>query len=141
MNWGGSIVVGMGAFMAFIVGSVFYMVRQDTDTLEEDNYYDQGMHYGEVYELKENVQRDQAMPTIRLRGDSLYIHFSTARNTGNAHWKRRSDAKLDKEQVFHTGSDFVALPLASQERGHWDIKLTWNGAGTAYQSIHHLFIP
>lgn len=141
MNWGGSIVVGMGAFMAFIVGSVFYMVRQDTDTLEEENYYDKGMQYSEVYKLKENLQRDRATPTLRLQGDSLCIYFSTSSNKGTAHWKRRSDAKLDKEQAFQTSADSVMLPLASYARGHWEVELTWNGAGTAYQSVHHLFIP
>lgn len=141
MNWGGSIVVGMGAFMAFIVGSVFYMVGQDTDTLEEENYYDKGMHYSAVYELKENLHRDRATPSLRLQGDSLSVNFATSSNKGTAHWKRRSDAKLDQEQTFQTLTDSVMLPLTSFARGHWEIELTWDGAGTSYQSIHHLFIP
>ncbi|MCL7986325.1 FixH family protein [Sphingobacterium sp. lm-10] len=141
MNWGGSIIAGMGAFMAFIIGSVFYMVGQDTDTLEEDNYYDKGIHYSEVYTRKENLQRDQAMPTLRLKGDSLCIYFTTSGNKGMSQWKRPSNARLDTEQHFQTAADSVVLPLASYERGNWQIELTWEGEGTAYQSIHHLFIP
>lgn len=141
MNWGGSIVLGMGVFMAFIIGSVFYMVGQDTDTLEEDNYYDKGIHYSEVYALKENLQRDRATPTLRLQGDSLCIHFTTSDNKGISQWKRPSDGRLDKEQRFQTATDSVIMPFVAYERGHWQIELTWESAGTAYQSIHNLFIP
>ena len=71
MNWGTKIVLGLGTFMIFIVCAAIYMVSNDTDTLEEDDYYEKGLSYDDVYDRKQNMQDDDAKPTIQILNDTL----------------------------------------------------------------------
>ena len=141
MNWGTGLVIGLVAFMAFIVGSVFYMGGKDTYSLEQSYNYDKGLHYNEEYALKENLQRDKAKPEIRIHGDSPYIRFATDDNQGVLHWKRPSDGRMDREEPFATAGSEIGFPLATYAPGHWQIQLVWEGAGIPYQSTHSLFVP
>lgn len=140
MNWGHGIIVGLVAFMLFIVGSVIYMTKKNTDTLDDQDYYERGLNYDEVYTLLENVQRDQAKPTLRVTPDTLTIQFVRAGNTGDMRWKRPSDSSLDKSLPLATRTDVYKLPLASFSRGSWRLELRWSNSGTDYLSEHEVFV-
>ena len=54
MNWGTKIFLTLAVFMLCIVGAGIYMVSHDSDSLEEDDYYEQGLNYDQAYEKKQN---------------------------------------------------------------------------------------
>lgn len=140
MNWGHGIVIGLAAFMLFIVGAVIYMTNKNTDTLDDRDYYERGLNYDEVYSLRENLQQDDAKPTLQVSLDTLTIQFVKAGNRGEMMWKRPSDGSLDKNIPFQTDTDTFKLLLNSFSRGSWKLELRWNSGGTDYISEHNVFI-
>lgn len=73
MNWGVKILL---ILITIVVGTVsvgIYMVSQDTDTLEEEGYYEKGLDYEAIIAHKRNVLNDHAQPEITLKDQ--YIEF------------------------------------------------------------------
>lgn len=136
MNWGWGIVVGLGAFMLFIVGSVIYMTSQDQDSLEESDYYERGLHYDEVYTLRENLNKHDAKPTVSIEQDTLRIYFTRGDNNGKMTWKRPSDGSLDRTVPFVTSTGVFKLPMVSFERGNWQLELRWESNAVPFLSEH-----
>ena|SRR5690606_377309 len=139
MNWGLKIVLGLGAFMIFIVSAGIYMVSKNTDTLEDDDYYEKSLSYDEVYQRKQNLLNDGARPTVSVKSDTLYISFIQPHNQGELVFKRPSDSSLDVTLPFITESQYYALPAASFERGSWRLEISWQQGGTLYTSDHNLY--
>ena len=73
MNWGVKIIIFLGAFMIFIIGSVVYMLSADSDELEEKDYYEQALNYDERYDKNKNTLRDNAEPDIQIEGKELVL--------------------------------------------------------------------
>lgn len=140
MNWGHGIVIGMAAFMLFIIGLVVYMTKMNTDTLDDQDYYERGLKYDEIYALRENLRRDEAKPTLRITKDTLTVQFVQAENKGDMSWKRPSDGSLDKSMPFQTSTDTYKLPLTSFDKGNWKLELRWNSTGKEYISEHSVFV-
>src|SRR5690606_18345596 len=126
------IIVGLGAFIIFIVGSGIYMVTKNTDTLEEEDYYEKSLAYDEVYNRKQNVLDDAAKPHVRVQNDTLYITFKNNANKGELQFKRPSDGALDVTLPFATSSTHYQLPVSTFKRGNWNLEISWQGSGTAY---------
>ncbi|SFT07650.1 FixH family protein [Sphingobacterium wenxiniae] len=139
MNWGVKIIVGLAAFIIFIVGSGIYMVTKNTDTLEEDDYYEKSLTYDDVYNRKQNLLDDAAKPAIKIQQDTLYILFKSNVNKGELQFKRPSDASLDITLPFATTSRQFQLPVSTFKRGNWKLDINWEGDGKAYLSQHSLF--
>jgi len=139
MNWGLKIVLGLGTFIIFILSAGIYMVTQNTDTLEDDDYYERSLSYDEVYQRKQNLLDDHARPTVRVQNDTLYITFSQPNNQGDFIFKRPSDKLLDRSLPFVTKSPCYRLPVANFTKGSWRLEISWVQDGTAYTSDHNLY--
>ena len=100
MNWGMKIVVGLAAFMIFIVSVGVYMVSRDTDTLLDDDYYEKGLTYDDVYQRKQNLVDDGAKPALKVDRDTLFITFVQYDNKGEIFFRRPSDGSLDQKIPF-----------------------------------------
>ncbi|QBQ42200.1 FixH family protein [Sphingobacterium psychroaquaticum] len=140
MNWGLKIVIGLGAFMIFIVAAGVYMVSHDSDSLVDNDYYEKSLTYDEVYVSKENLEKDGAKPTIKVRNDTLYIHFVHADNQGELQFKRPSDGKLDVTLPFATKTNDFQLPVSTFTKGSWDLDVNWKSNSKTYLSSHPLFL-
>lgn len=140
MNWGTKIIIGMGAFMLFIVCSVLYMVNKDSDTLIDDDYYEKGLVYDDVYDRKQNLQDDSAKPTITIVNDTLSILFKSAQIKGNLSLKRPSDGGLDKNIPLLTTTDVFKIPVSTLEKGNWLLELTWESHNRKYADTQSIFI-
>lgn len=140
MNWGLGIVLGLGAFMLFIIGSVIYMVNKNEDSLEDPDYYEKGLNYDEVYTLRENLQTDRATPSVQVIKDTLWINFVKENNKGEMLWRRPSDESLDNKLPFATQGNLFKLPLTSFASGDWQLELRWQNGGREYLSEHNIFI-
>jgi len=139
MDWGTKIAAGLGTFVLLIVGTGIYMVTQNTDTLEEADYYEKSLDYDQVYREKQNLEDDRARPQVSVRGDTLHITFRDAENRGELRFKRPSDGSLDLTLPFATRSTDYQLPAATFKKGNWKLEIRWQGNGRPYISEHNLF--
>src|SRR5690606_8203824 len=139
MNWGLKIIIGLGAFMLFILSAGIYMVTQDTDTLEHEDYYEKSLAYNEVYQRKQNLIDDNARPTVSVKNDNLHIIFSTLVKWGDLTLKRASNGKLDKSVLFVTQGRHYTLPVSSFTKGSWQLEISLQHDGTPYRSDHNLY--
>lgn len=140
MNWGNKIVVGLAAFMIFIGGSVIYMVTKDSDTLIDEDYYENSLSYDEVYASKQNLINDHAKPGVLLSKDTLTITFVAPHNEGKLVFKRPSDGSLDREIPFSVKDKHYKLPISSFTKGNWVLDISWTQANTSYLHSQSLFI-
>lgn len=139
MNWGIKIILSLGAFMIFIVSAGIYMVSKNTDTLEDDDYYEKSLSYDEVYQRKQNLLDHGARPSVSVKNDTLYISFSQPHNQGELVFKRASDSRLDVTLPFVTENRNYALPAASFAKGSWRLEILWEQGDTLYTSDHNLY--
>ncbi|WP_164112862.1 MULTISPECIES: FixH family protein [Sphingobacterium] len=140
MNWGMKIVVGLGTFMLLIVSAGVYMVSKDTDTLVDDDYYERGLAYDDIYTRKQNTLDDGARPRLQLEGDTLSIFFIGNINKGELSFKRPSDGKLDLKIPFYTVSNVFKLPLSTFLKGNWILELNWESKERSYMDSQTLFL-
>lgn len=140
MNWGNKIVVGLGAFVLFIVGSGIYMVTKDSDSLIDENYYEKSLAYDTVYEHKQNVLEDNAKPIIRVTKDSLHILFVGEGNTGTLTLKRPSDGKLDKSIPFKSEGSEFDYSTTDLTKGNWIVEIYWKRGNKDYWYSQPVFI-
>ena len=140
MNWGNKIVVGMASFMLFIVGSGIYMVTHDSDSLIDENYYENSLTYDEVYDSKQNLLDDHAKPVLSLQNDTLTIQFVSTDNKGKLIFKRPSDGSLDKEIPFYTKDKEFKLPVSSFTKGNWTVEIVWKQGDKNYFHNQPLYI-
>lgn len=139
MNWGLKIVLGLGAFMIFIVSVGIYMVRKNTDTLEDEDYYEKSLSYDEVYQRKQNLLDDGARPAVSVKNDTLYVSFRKPYNEGKLVFKRPSDKSLDTTLPFVAQNQQYSLPAASFAKGSWRLEISWQQGGRVYTSDHNLY--
>ncbi len=140
MNWGMKIVLGMGAFMIFIVCTVLYMVNKDTDTLIDENYYEKGLVYDEIYARKQNLQDDDAQPRIAIQNDTLILHFSSEGIKGELNFLRSSDGSLDKIIPLYTSTNVFKLPIKTLAKGSWILEVNWESNQREYLYSQSIFI-
>lgn len=140
MNWGMKIVVGLATFMLCIVAAGIYMVSKDTDSLIEEDYYERGLSYDDVYERKQNLVNDQAKPIVKIDKDTLFVRFTNAKNKGELVFKRPSDGSLDKTIPFYTASEVFTLPISTFSKGNWSLEISWESDNNTYIDTRPLYI-
>ena len=140
MNWGVKIVVSLATFIVFIVGSCIYMIHKNTDSLEDDDYYEKSLTYDQVYTSKENLEKDKTKPVLKISNDTLYIHFTKLNNQGKLVFKRPSDASLDVSLPFSTQGDSFQIPISTFVKGSWNLDVDWKNNDKPYLSSHRIFL-
>ncbi len=132
MNWGYKIFLSLAVFMIAIVAAGVYMVSNDSDTLEEEDYYEQGLNYDSAYEKKKNVLDFNEEPSISVRNDTLYIVFKAENNKGKLTFRKPSDKNQDKELPFQSVSRLYQLPVSAFEKGLWNLYIDWKTDGKQF---------
>lgn len=135
MNWGTKIVLGMIAFMLFIIGMVVYMFSvHDNDALVEEDYYEKGINYDEEYTAKKNTLDDNAVPIIQVRPNEISIQLTEAAEY-ELLMMRPSSAKKDVTSKGKTigRENLILVETTHLDRGLWSINLSWKVNGKAYK--------
>lgn len=135
MNWGTKIVVGLGSFILFIICAGVYMVTKNSDSLVDENYYENSLEYDKIYTSQQNLIDDAAKPKVTIGKDTLVIEFVTDNNKGNLTFKRPSDGDLDKIIPFSTRNSIFKLPISSFKKGNWSLEISWRQNEKTY--LHH----
>lgn len=140
MNWGTKIFLSLAIFIVGIVAAGIYMVSNDGDSLIDQDYYEKGIAYDEIYQRKSNLIRDDAAPKISIHQNTLLIEFKTANNRGKILLRKPSNDREDWSHEISTPSQVVRIALPSLSQGMWNAELTWESAGVLYQFDQSLFI-
>ena len=140
MNWGTKIVIGMALARTAVVSAGIYMVSHDTDSLEDSNYYEDGLHYDTAYAKKENILAHHAKAEVSLSKDSLTIRFTKESNVGILTLRRPSDRSLDKNIAFQTQDDTYQISTRDLHKGIWQMQLDWKSEGIDYLQEQQVYI-
>jgi hypothetical protein len=140
INWGGGVMVGMAAFMLYIIGMAVYMLNQPLDDFDS-HYYEKGLEYDSEYNRQKNVVDDHATPQLNVQGNELLISFA-ANAKGELKMLRPSNRQLDRSLKFTTDTDKqVALGLTDVPKGHWQLVFSWESAGKQYLYKREVTLP
>ncbi|MCX2495403.1 FixH family protein [Pedobacter sp. PF22-3] len=134
MNWGTKIVMGMFAFMLFIVGMVIYMFHMHgRDALIEENYYEKGINYNSEYDAKQNVIQDDAKPKITITNTQLVIQLKDSAQYELVLMRAVNSDDDVKMKGNTTGtSHLILVDKTKMARGMWFMNLSWHAEGKAY---------
>ncbi len=132
MNWGTKAALGLGTFMTFIIVLSVIMFNSKTDALVDNDYYEQGINYNKVYNLKEQVKRDQATPEVTVNTKAISVIFKEQAK-GNVRLMRTSDKRLDRKLSFETDSNKqVFIPATTLQKGSWRLIIEWKSQAKKY---------
>ena len=135
MNWGTKIVLGMVAFMLFIIGMVIYMFSvHGNDSLVEEDYYEKGLNYDQEYKAKENVLNEDAQPDIKINDSQIIIQLKDSASY-KLKLMRPSNAKDDVISKGNTIGDtnMILIDRANMHTGLWFLELRWISNNKEYQ--------
>jgi len=140
LNWGNGIVIGMTAFVAFIVVLGVQMFRDSPGDYDRQ-YYEKGLAYDSVYAKEKQVITDNVVPHFKIENKVMKIQFAGA-STGNIRFERPSDPDQDKLLSFQSnGSDETIIPLGKFAAGQWQVTLDWQSNGKKYLYQREMFLP
>ena len=132
INWGTGLVIGMVAFISFIMYFVVTMMSStdyDHDLVVED-YYKEELHYQQDIDAEENALAMEENLTLEREGSKLILTFPENMNLniieGNVNFYRPSNKKLDFNIPFSKiiGQQ-LEVPEAQLVKGRWNVKVTW----------------
>ncbi len=138
LNWGTSIVLAFGFFIAFIG---YFIVRVQSNTaydneLVVEEYYKKDAQYSVEYDQVQNAQNLSQKPTITATAAGVLISFPKNIFPENIQGKvslyRPSAEKLDFERSFNTQDSTLLIPEGDFAGGNWDITLFWTYDGKSY---------
>lgn len=139
INWGTGLVIGMVAFITFIMYFVVTMMSSsefDHDLVVED-YYKAELHYQEDIDAEENALALDGKVRVEKRGTKLVVFFpeiiDLKKMDGDVNLYRPSNKKLDfsisfseiKNREFEIPEDLLV-------RGRWNVKVTWKNDDKDY---------
>lgn len=128
MNWGTKIILGMIAFMLFIIAMVIYMFSvHGNDALVEEDYYEKGINYDQEYNARQHMIDDQAEPIIKINDNQLIIQLKDSAS----YELRLMRPALAKDDVKVKGTtigeaNLILLPRKDLHKGLWFLELKWN---------------
>ncbi|RZK40981.1 MAG: nitrogen fixation protein FixH [Pedobacter sp.] len=134
MNWGTKIVLGMVAFMLFIIGMVVYMFKvHGNDALVDENYYEKGIDYDREYNAKQNVLDDEKEPEITITKTQIIIQLKDSASY-EIKLMRPSTTKDDIRKRGSTIGDnhLVLIDRQDMPAGLWFLELEWLSKSKSY---------
>lgn len=135
MNWGKGITVAFILFTLFIGVLVVLTAREDIGLVSK-NYYADEIAYQSQLDRKNNTERLERKPEIRVEGnDVLKIYFPSVSliESGEVNVFRPSEDKLDQHFALRSSSDSIQFfALNPLKKGSYRIKLKWAMEGKEY---------
>ncbi|UKT64717.1 FixH family protein [Pedobacter mucosus] len=134
MNWGTKIVLGMIAFMLFIVCMVVYMFHvHGRDALIEENYYEKGINYNAEYNARQNVLNDHAKPVITITQNQIIIQIKESANYDLILMRPSNNLDDVKMKGKTTGSaNLILVDKTKMPKGLWFLNLQWSCGNKDY---------
>lgn len=140
INWGTGLVIGMIAFIAFIMYMVTTMMTDDryNHDLVTEEYYEKDLQYQKEIDA-ESKGNTFSVPVRTERSDQgLVLYFPPEVDSGKVNGKvslyRPSNERLDFDLPLVVSNGSMLIPNARLLDGRWDIRVDWE-----YQGENYLF--
>lgn len=139
INWGTGLVIGMTAFVIFILSFVIRISTQDKydHDLVTENYYEKEMVYQKEIDGAKNTK---ALSSV-ISGDKTEKGYQLTfpkevvtkrKSLGKVELYRPSNKKLDFELPLILSEHHFLIPKEKLVPGRWNIKVTWQQNGKEY---------
>ena len=127
--------------MTFIVVLGILMIRSDSDSLVESNYYEKGLTYDNEYAAKTQVGKDQASPKVNITAANISIIFKTSAK-GKVKLTRNDSKSSDTTVKFISKSGKLNLNISKLAKGRWHMITSWeNQEGIKYLKDEEVYLP
>lgn len=138
-NWGTGLVIGMLAFMSFILYFVFTMTtdqKYSHDLVIED-YYKHEMNLQAAIDASENSSKLKTPVTAHKTDAGYLIEFPKNINpeaiSGKVFLYRPSARQLDFDMPLRLSTSNLLIPDKRLVGGRWNITITWEYEGKNYR--------
>ncbi|MGA8852595.1 MAG: FixH family protein [Christiangramia sp.] len=139
INWGTGLVIGMLAFISFIMYFVVTMMTSkdfDHDMVVED-YYKEELHYQQDIDAEKNALALEDKVKYSRNGNSLFLTFPSdiklSGLKGNLSMYRPSNKMLDfKIPLEDLKNHKLEIPNDKLVDGRWNVIVSWNYGGKEY---------
>ncbi len=134
MNWGTKIILGMIAFMLFIIGMVVYMFKvHGNDSLVDDDYYEKGIHYDQEYKATQQALAEGMEPEVKITPAQLIIKLKDSA----IYELRLLRASSAKDDILEKGQSLgenhlIIIDRHRMDRGLWQMELKWKSHQKEY---------
>lgn len=144
-NWGTGIVIGILAFMAFILQ---YVIRVQTDDkynneLVTESYYEKELEVNANYQNNENLKELGENFSIYAIDEGVVVQFPEdfdfQKIEGTISLYRPSDQNLDADISIELSSSAMLIPKNALADGRWDIIANWHYKDTHYYKKQPIF--
>jgi len=144
-NWGTGIVIGILAFMAFILQ---YVIRVQTDDkynneLVTESYYEKELEVNANYQNNENLKELGENFSIYAIDEGVVVQFPEDFDfheiEGTISLYRPSDQNLDADISIELSSSAMLIPKNALADGRWDIIANWHYKDTHYYKKQPIF--
>ena len=146
INWGTSIVIAFGLFMAFILFFVFKVQsnpKYDNELVVEE-YYKHDARFQEEMQKIQSAEDLAIKPKIEAFEKGIKITFPSEFNPKNIKGKvslyRPSNKKLDFDTPISLFNPTLLIPKSKLVGGQWDINMEWQYEGKKYLTKEPIYI-
>lgn len=139
INWGGGLVIGMIAFMGFILYLVITMMTSDeySHDLVTEEYYKKDLQYQNEIDAETNTALLSEGIVSKRSEDGWLIRFPEELDAnhikGSVSLYRPSNEKLDFDLPLVLSGSELLIPDKKLIEGRWNITLRWEYKGKEYQ--------
>jgi hypothetical protein len=124
MNWGKGIVIGMAAFMTFIIVLVVGLMMNRVD-LESEDYYKREINYQQEITAQENANKLESKIEIISNTEFLVVKVPEGEFTKiEMHLSRPNDQKMDKLFKIEGTKSFL-INKKELEKGLYTVELSY----------------
>ena len=138
INWGTGIVIGMVAFMGFIMFMVITMMTNkeyDHDMVTE-NYYAKDLVYQNEIDAEKKANSLTSKIKIEKSSEGLHIYFPEELQeknvSGSIQMYRPSNEKLDFQIPLQIENSTMLIEDSKLVRGSWKVTIDWEMDGEQY---------
>ena len=144
-NWGTGIVIGILAFMAFILQ---YVIRVQTDDkynneLVTESYYEKELEVNANHQNNENLKELGENFSIYAIDEGVVVQFPEdfdfQQIEGTISLYRPSDQNLDADISIELSSSAMLIPKNALADGRWDIIVNWQYKENHYYKKQAIF--
>jgi len=136
MSWGYKIIIAYAIFIGGML-SMVYVASQQTNEMQDENYYAQELKYQEVIDGKNNLNVFPNKVSISQSEGNLMLKVPTETianiENGTIYFLRPSDQTKDLHltlNVNEKGEQLIALNALTN--GLYTVKISWKSNGKVY---------
>ena len=138
INWGTSIVIAFGLFMAFIL---YFVIKVQGNSKYEnelvvEEYYKHDARFGEEMAKLQNARNLTEAPEVNQVPEGIQVvfpeSFDSEKISGEVSFYRPSDKKLDFKSVLRLSGNSQLIPKSDFAGGLWGMTLSWKYDGKEF---------